>query len=66
MEQVLGVRLNIPKSDVRFFKELVSKMGWVFETKESVLQKYIASRPKNVELSDEEILSEVYAVRYEK
>ena len=64
METVLDVRLNIPKSDMRFFKELVTKMGWVVETKESALHKYIASRPKNIKLSDEEILSEVYAVRY--
>ena len=66
MESVLNVRLNIPKSDMRFFNELVSKMGWEIEIKERVLQKYIASRPKNVKLSDEEILSEVYAVRYRK
>jgi len=51
---------------MRFFNELVSKMGWEIEIKERVLQKYIASRPKNVKLSDEEILSEVYAVRYRK
>ena len=66
MEAALGVRLNVPKSDVRFFSELVTKMGWVIETKDSVLQRYIASRPRNAALSDEEILSEVYAVRYGK
>ena len=66
MEAVLNVRLNIPKSDMRFFRELVTKMGWDADTKESALQKYIASRPKNVKLSDEDILSEVYAVRYKK
>ena len=66
MESVLGIRLNIPKSDMRFFRELVSKMGWEAETKQSALQKYIASRPKNVKLSDQDILSEVYAVRYGK
>ena len=64
MESVLDIRLNIPRSDIRFFSELIDKMGWRIETKESALQKYIDSRPKNVELSDEEILSEVYAVRY--
>jgi len=51
---------------MRFFRELVTKMGWVAETKESALQKFIASRPKNVKLTDEDILSEVYAVRYGK
>lgn len=66
MESIIDIRLNIPKSDMRFFRELATKMGWVVETKESALQKYIASRPKNVKLSDDEILSEVYAVRYGK
>jgi len=41
-------------------------MGWAVETKESALQKFIATRPKNVKITDEEILSEVYAVRYGK
>ena len=66
METILDVRLHIPKSEMRFFRELVAKMGWEAETKEGALQKYIASRPKNVKLSDKEILSEVYAVRYGK
>jgi hypothetical protein len=66
MENILDVRINLPKSDMRFFREFVAKMGWVVETKESALQKFIASCPKNVDISDEEILSEVYAVRYGK
>jgi len=66
MESVLDIRLNIPKSDMRFFRELIGKMGWKVETKQSALQKYIASRPKNVNLSDKEILAEVHAVRYGK
>jgi len=64
MEAALNVHLNIPRSDMQFLEKLGNKMGWMVETKESILQRYIASRPKNVELSDEEILSEVYAVRY--
>jgi hypothetical protein len=36
------------------------------ETKADLLDKYIASRPKNVNLSDEEIMEEVRAVRYAK
>ena len=65
MEAVMeSIRLNVPKSDMAFFKKLVNKMGWELENKESFLSQYIASRPKNVELSDDEIMSEVYAVRY--
>jgi len=64
MEAVLDIRLSVPRTEIKFFREFVAKMGWKAETKESALQQYIASRPKNVKLSDEEILSEVYAVRY--
>lgn len=60
------VHLVIPKTDMRFFKELAGKMGWSFEVKEDTLKKYIISRPKNVTLSEEDILAEVEAVRYEK
>jgi len=66
MQPALDIRLNIPKSDMVFFRALVVKMGWKIETKENTLQKYIASRPKNVKLSDKDILSEVSSVRYRK
>ncbi|MCL1856764.1 MAG: hypothetical protein FWF84_03865 [Kiritimatiellaeota bacterium] len=66
MEAVLDIRVNIPRSDVRFFKELVTKMGWGVEAKEDTLRKYIASRPKGVKLSDKDIMAEVCAVRYGK
>jgi len=66
METTMDIRLKIPKSEMRFFRELINKMGWMAETKESALQKYIESRPKNVKISDEEILTELYAVRYGK
>ncbi|MDR0798308.1 MAG: hypothetical protein LBN18_00900 [Dysgonamonadaceae bacterium] len=67
MEAVLeGIYLNIPRTDLKFFKELAGKMGWITETKDGYLKKYIASRPKHVPLSDEEIMSEVAAVRYRK
>jgi len=66
MEAVLDIRLSVPRTEMKFFRELVAKMGWKAETKENALQQYITSRPKNVKLSDEEILSELYAVRYGK
>lgn len=59
-----GIFLSIPKSDVKFFKELAKKMGWNIDIREDYLKDYIASRPKKVELSDEEILAEVNAIRY--
>jgi hypothetical protein len=36
------------------------------ETKADLLRKYIASRPKNVSLLEEEIIEEVRAARYSK
>jgi len=57
---------NIPQTDVIFLEELARRMGWTFQTKENVLRKYLNARPKQVDLSDAEIMDEVYAVRYSK
>ena len=61
-----GVFLSIPKSDIKFFKELAKKMGWDIDIREDFLKDYIASRLKRVNLSEEEILAELNAIRYEK
>ena len=61
-----GVFLSIPKSDIKFFKGLAKKMGWDIDIREDFLKDYIASRPKRVNLSEEEILAELNAIRYEK
>lgn len=61
-----GIFLSIPKSDIKFFKELAKKMGWDIGIREDFLKDYIASRPKRVNLSEEEILAELNAIRYEK
>ena len=59
-----GVFLSIPKSDIKFFKELAKKMGWDIDIREDFLKDYIASRPKKVNLSEEEIISELKTIRY--
>jgi hypothetical protein len=58
------VYVDIPKSDLKFFKELIEKMGWEVHVRKSFLDKYIETRPKNVDLTDDEIMAEVNAVRY--
>ncbi|MGG6499105.1 UNVERIFIED_CONTAM: hypothetical protein NY603_39875, partial [Bacteroidetes bacterium 56_B9] len=58
---IQSVYLNIPKADMKFFKELAKKMGWSIETKESLLKNYISKRPTKVELSDEDIMEEINA-----
>jgi hypothetical protein len=61
-----NINLSVPQSEVGFIMTLAQKMGWEVEIKADLLRKYIASRPKNVELSDEEIMEEVSSVRYSK
>ena len=61
-----GVFLSIPKSDIKFFKELAKKMGWDIDIREDFLKDYIASRPKKVNLSEGEILAELKTIRYEE
>ena len=41
-------------------------MGWEVQTRESLLDSFIKSRPAKQALSDEEIMDEVRAVRYSR
>ena len=58
--------VDMPQSDMAFFQLFADKMGWLVESKTAFLDKYIASCPKNVPLTDEDIMEEVRAVRYAK
>ena len=60
------VYVKMPETDMVFFQLFADKMGWLIENKVDLLNKYISSRPKNVDLTDEEIMEEVRAVRYAK
>ena len=59
-----GVYLNVPMSDWSLFKELIRKFGWQAETREQLIDRFIASRPQQPPHSDEEIMEEIRAVRY--
>ncbi|MBQ9474289.1 MAG: hypothetical protein IJU81_07770 [Bacteroidales bacterium] len=59
-----GVYLNVPMSDWALLKELIRKFGWQSETREQMLDRFVASRPQQPQLTDEEIMEEVRAVRY--
>lgn len=61
-----GVYINVPQADMKFLKELVKKMEWTVERKESLLKKYISKRPSKVDLSDDDIMEELKAVRYKE
>ena len=58
------ILVDIPKSDLIFFKLFADKLGWQFQSKQSLWEEYMKSSPENVDLSEEEIMEEVRAVRY--
>jgi hypothetical protein len=60
------VLVDLPQSDLNFFQLFADKMGWLVDKKQTLWDKYIQSSPQNVDLSDEEIMKEVRAVRYGK
>lgn len=60
------VVLSIPNSEVPFLSALAEKMGWNIQTRENLVEKFIASCPTNVDITDEEIQAEVNAARYGK
>jgi hypothetical protein len=51
-------------SDWSLLKELIRKFGWQSETREQLLDRFIASRPQQPSLTEQEIMDEVSAVRY--
>ena len=61
-----GVFLNVPVSDWTLLEELIRKFGWQSETREQLIERFCSSRPQQPTLSDEEIMEEVKAARYEK
>ena len=61
-----GIYLSVPMTDWALLKELIRKFGWQAETREQMLERFVKSRSNKDLLSDEEIMEEVNAVRYEK
>ena len=64
--QTQGVYVNVPMVDWSLFRELIRKFGWQAETREQLLDRFVESRPVAPEISEEEIMDEVRAVRYAK
>jgi hypothetical protein len=60
------VWVDLPQTDVDFFQQFADKMGWRVDNKQKLWDEYIRNSPKNIDLSDEEIMEEVKAVRYGK
>ena len=60
------ILVNIPQSDLLFFEIFANKLGWQFNTKQMLWDEFVKSSPENIDLSDEEIMEEIRAVRYGK
>jgi len=60
------ILVDIPQADMIFFKFFADKMGWRFNSRQSIWDEYIKSSPENIDLSEEEIMEEVRIVRYGK
>ena len=60
------ILVDIPQTDLLFFKLFAGKFGWQFNSKQSLWDEFIRNSPENVDLSDEEIMEAVRAVRYDK
>jgi hypothetical protein len=56
--------VDIPQADMLFFQQFADKMGWLVLNEQRLWDNYIQSAPPNVELTDEDIIAEVRAVRY--
>jgi len=61
-----GVFIRVPAVDWSLLKELIRKFGWQAETREELLDRFVSTRPSNPEISEEEIMDEIKAVRYHK
>jgi hypothetical protein len=60
------ILVEIPQSDMVFFKFFADKLGWQFNSRQRLWEEYIKDSPEDADLTDEEIMEEVRAVRYEK
>jgi len=58
--------LSFPKSDMGLVMQFAQRMGWMVDTKSSIIDRFIQSCSANnaATLSEEDIMNEVKAVRY--
>lgn len=59
-----NVYMRIPSQDLAFMTMLAGKMGWDISTNEDVMQEFLETRPTDADITEDEIMQEVRAVRY--
>ncbi len=62
--EMCAVSLCIPPDDLVYLEDLAKLKGWTIKAKGDLLEDFLSSRPKHVDMSEEEIVDEVKAVRY--
>ena len=60
-----NVILQVPTSDMAMITMLAKKMGWAIQSSDTILKQFIESRPSNVPISEDDIMEEVRAIRYQ-
>ena len=62
------VELKMPTADVALIMQFASRMGWTIENRRNPVARFIeaCSRNNTSALTDEEIQTEINAVRYKK
>ena len=56
--------VSIPQRDFSLMEELFARMGWKVRPRRTSIEQFIKSCPKTPVMTDEEIATEVNAVRY--
>ena len=65
---VKRVYIDVPESGVSKLKDFVAQNGWnlTIIDRMSLLNDFIKARPQNPDITEEEIMEEVRAVRYDE
>ena len=58
--------LSIPTKDRALIETLAQRMGWTMRSRRTSVERFIESCPKTPQMTDEEIQTEVNAIRYGK
>ena len=55
--------LSIPTQDSALIKTLAERMGWTMRKRRTSVERFVNSCPKTPQMTDEEIVAEISAVR---
>ena len=66
VDTMTQITMSIPNNEVDFFSMLAKRMGWEFNASTSALDRFVADGPVGSDISDEDILDEVCALRHSR